>query len=296
MLAIEDITEKRKVDKGLKLFSDELEKQVAERTVSLHAANIELHHSNENLEQFAYIASHDLQEPLRKIRTFSTLLQDRVSSDLPEAAKELLSKINNSSERMSTLIKEVLNFSKILHGDAEFEASDLNVIMNQMIDDFEVLISEKKAVIHCGRLPVVEVIPTQINQLFYNLMSNSLKFSKKNTAPVITITSKLLVAEELKAYKGLNPGLSYCEICFKDNGIGFEQQFSDQIFLIFHRLNSRDQFLGTGIGLALCKKIVINHHGEISGFSDENEGALFQIILPLTQTDAALAKRPSNSR
>jgi len=286
LLAIEDITEKRKVDKGLKLFSEELEKQVAERTFSLHEANIELQHSNENLEQFAYIASHDLQEPLRKIRTFSTLLQDRFSADLPEAAKELLSKINNSSERMSTLIKEVLNFSKILHGDTEFEASDLNVILNRIINDFEVLISEKKAVIHCGRLPVVEVIPMQINQLFYNLMSNSLKFSKKDTAPVITITSKMLAADELKAHKGLNPRLSYCEICFKDNGIGFEQQFSDQIFLIFHRLNSRDQFLGTGIGLALCKKIVINHHGEINGFSNEKEGALFQIILPLNQVDA----------
>ena len=283
LLAIEDVTEKRKVDKGLKLFSDELEKQVLERTLSLHEANTELLHSNENLEQFAYIASHDLQEPLRKIRTFSTLLRDRYNEDLPEAAKELLTKIDNSSERMSTLIKEVLNFSKILHGDTEFEKTDLNKTLHGIINDFEILISEKNAIINCGQLPVVEVIPMQINQLFYNLMSNSLKFSAKGTAPVITITSKMLAPEELEPYKNLNRKLSYCEICFKDNGIGFEQQFSDQIFLIFHRLNSRDQFSGTGIGLALCKKIVINHHGEINGFSKENEGALFRIILPLTQ-------------
>jgi two-component system CheB/CheR fusion protein len=184
---------------------------------------------------------------------------------------------------MSTLIKEVLNFSKILHGDTDFEKTDLNKTLNRIINDFEVLISEKSAVINCGRLPVAEVIPMQINQLFYNLMSNSLKFSAKGTAPVIAITSRMLAPEELESYKSLNKKLSYFEICFKDNGIGFEQQFSDQIFLIFHRLNSRDQFSGTGIGLPLCKKIVINHHGEINGFSKEDEGALFRIILPLTQ-------------
>jgi two-component system CheB/CheR fusion protein len=283
LLAIEDITERRKIDKKLKLFSEELEKQVLERTFSLHEANMDLRHSNENLEQFAYIASHDLQEPLRKIRTFSSILQDRHTKDLPESAKELLTKINASSERMSTLIKEVLNFSKILHGDTDFEKTDLNDILSNVLNDFVLLIKEKNAVIKTEELPVIEANPLQINQLFYNLISNSLKFSKKGIAPFLTITSKMLKKEEVKKYKSLNQKLSYCEIGFKDNGIGFEQQFSDQIFLIFHRLHGREQFSGTGIGLALCKKIVINHHGEIFGLSNDKEGALFQIILPLNQ-------------
>jgi two-component system CheB/CheR fusion protein len=184
---------------------------------------------------------------------------------------------------MSTLIKEVLNFSRILHGDAPFEKVALNDIINDITNDLDLLIAEKNAVINCSTLPVMEIIPLQISQLFYNLISNSLKFSKKDLAPIINITSRTLKPKELEQYKSINPQLTYCEISFKDNGIGFPAQFSDQIFLIFHRLNSRDQFPGTGIGLALCKKIVINHQGEIIAKSIEKEGAIFQIILPLTQ-------------
>ena len=283
LLAIEDITEKRKIEKAAQLFGEELEKKVMERTFSLHETNIELKHSNENLEQFAYLASHDLQEPLRKIRTFSTLLQDRFNKDLPEGAKEFLTKINASSERMSTLIQEVLNFSKVLHGEIIFEKINLDDILSKVINDFDMLITEKKAVIKRERLPVIDAIPIQINQLFSNLFSNSLKFSKKETAPVITITSKILSLEELAMFSDINPKLSYCEICFKDNGIGFDPKFADQIFLVFHRLHRREQYSGTGIGLALCKKIVVNHHGVIFGVSKQNEGAQFQILLPLKQ-------------
>lgn len=283
LLAIDDITEKRKTDKEAQQFGQELEKKVMERTFALHETNIELKHSNENLEQFAYLASHDLQEPLRKIRTFSTILQDRFGKDLPEGAKEFLAKINTSSERMSTLIQEVLNFSKVLHGEIIFEKTNLDDILSKVINDFDMLITEKKAVINREPLPVIDAVPIQINQLFSNLISNSLKFSKKEIAPVITITSKILSLEELAKFPDINPKLSYCEICFKDNGIGFDPKFADQIFLVFHRLHRREQYSGTGIGLALCKKIVVNHHGEIFGVSKQNEGAQFQIILPLTQ-------------
>jgi len=282
LLAFEDITEQRKLDKASKLFSDNLERTVIERTSSLNTANIGLKNSNENLAQFAYVASHDLQEPLRKIQTFSTLLQDRYSKDLPDNAKELITKICSSSERMSTLIKELLNYSKILHDDI-FEKTDINAILNDIINDFDLLIAEKKAIVYRERLPVIQAIPLQITQLFYNLFSNALKFSKPGIAPVITITSKMLINKDLEKHKKLNPKLSYCEISFKDNGIGFEQQFADQIFLIFHRLHGRETFSGTGIGLSLCKKIVVNHQGEIFGISDEQDGALFRIILPLTQ-------------
>jgi len=283
LLAIEDITAKRKIEKELKLFAEELERQVLERTYSLHEAIIGLQHSNESLEQFAYIASHDLQEPLRKIRTFSTLLQDRYEKDFPPPAKELVTKIIASSDRMSMLIKGVLNFSKMSHSASAFEKTDLNDILSDVISDFDLLITEKSAVIYREVLPIIEAIPLQINQLFYNLIGNSLKFSKKETAPSVTITSKMLTWQEVEMHKNLNRKADYCEISFKDDGIGFQQQFAEQIFLIFHRLHARETFSGTGIGLALCKKIVINHHGEIFGTSNENEGALFQIVLPLKQ-------------
>lgn len=283
LLAIEDITEKRRIEYELKLFAEQLEKQVMERTLSLHEANIDLQLSNKNLEQFAYIASHDLQEPLRKIKTFASLLQDRFTKDLPGPAKELIEKINASASRMSTLIKDVLNFSKILHAEDAFETTDLNEILKKVLNDFDLLITQKNAVIKIEPLPVIEAIPLQLNQLFYNLISNSLKFSRKGVAPEITITSKNLTLKELAQHKGLNNQLPYYEISIRDNGIGFYPQFAEQIFLIFQRLHSRDQFSGTGIGLALCKSIVLNHHGEIMASANNNEGALFQIILPLKQ-------------
>jgi two-component system, chemotaxis family, CheB/CheR fusion protein len=280
LLAFEDITEKRKVENALKLFSDELEKQVLERTYSLHKANTELNYSNESLEQFAYIASHDLQEPLRKIRTFSSMLKEQFNDMLPMEAQELITKISGSSERMSILIKEVLDFSRILHGDTIFEKVNLNQIISDIINDFDLLVTEKNALVKCDQLPVIEAIPSQINQLFTNLIGNALKFSKKNIAPVILITSKILSKEELKEHPTLIQDIAYCEISVKDNGIGFEQQFANQIFLIFHRLHGRNEFSGTGIGLALCKKIAINHNGEIYADSKETDGALFRILLP----------------
>lgn len=282
LLAFEDITEKRKIDNALKLFSEELEKKVLERTYSLNKANTELNYSNESLEQFAYIASHDLQEPLRKIRTFSALLKDRFNEVLPEGAQELISKISSSSERMSNLIKEVLDFSRILHGDLAFEKVNLNNVVSDIIDGFDLLINEKNAIIKFANLPVIEAITLQISQLFNNLISNALKFSKKDIPPVITISSKMLSKEELGKHTTLIQDIPYFEISIKDNGIGFDQQYADQIFLIFHRLHGRNEFSGTGIGLALCKKIVVNHNGEIYAHSNETDGALFHILLPLT--------------
>lgn len=283
LLAFEDITEKKRINTNLKLFSTELEKKVLERTSSLNKANAELNYSNESLEQFAYIASHDLQEPLRKIRTFSAMLQEKHNENLPPDAQELITKISNSSERMSTLIREVLDFSRILHGDTAFEKVNISNIVSNIIDDFDLLIKEKNATIHFDKLPVIEGIPLQINQLFNNLISNALKFSKNGIAPVISISSEMASEEEVMKHKALIQGIPYCKISIKDNGIGFEQQFADQIFLIFHRLHGRSEYSGTGIGLALCKKIVVNHNGEINAHSNESDGALFQIFLPLSQ-------------
>jgi len=283
LLAIEDVTEAKKMEVELKLFTQELERQVEERTISLKEANTSLEHSNENLEQFASIASHDLQEPLRKIRTFANLLNRRYNKDIAGEAKELISKISVSAERMATLINDVLNFSKILDSGRGYGKTDLNEILEAVINDFDLLIAQKKAIVSHDPLPVVDAIPLQMNQLFHNLLGNALKFSKPDESPVISIRAKMLLSEEVKNLSALNSKKAYCEIIFHDTGIGFDQQFSEQMFLIFHRLNSREHFEGTGIGLALCKKIVLNHHGEIYAEAKPGEGTQFHIILPLEQ-------------
>ncbi|HEX3081475.1 MAG TPA: histidine kinase dimerization/phospho-acceptor domain-containing protein, partial [Puia sp.] len=209
LLAFEDVTEKRKVDRELKLFSDELERQVLERTYSLNKVNAELIYSNESLEQFAYIASHDLQEPLRKIKTFSSLLAERFNGNLPEEAHDFLNKIIHSSERMSTLIREVLDYSRILHGGEVFEKVNLNDIISDILFDFDLLIADKNAVVTYSDLPILEAIPLQIKQLFNNLISNALKFSKKEVPPVITISSQIMPHEEQMKHKTLNQEIRY---------------------------------------------------------------------------------------
>lgn len=264
----------------------------------LQKKNLELEHLNKSLDQFASIASHDLQEPLRKIQTFTTLLKDRFQNDLPGPAKELIDKIKRSSERMTLLIRDVLNFSRIVPSENMFIKTDLNQILNNTLIDFDLLILEKGASIRIEHLPVIEAIPLQINQLFYNLLGNALKFSKRDTPPVITISSRMLLREEtdnkINLKFNLNPQLSYAEIIFKDNGIGFEQQFAEQIFSIFECLNNKQQYSGTGIGLALCQKIAGHHQGGIRAEAKENNGAVFYVLLPLTQSADHVVDQQSN--
>ncbi|MEO8583516.1 MAG: chemotaxis protein CheB, partial [Flavitalea sp.] len=207
LMAIEDITEKRKIEVKLKSFAEELEHKVSERTFLLKEANIELRNSNKSLEQFAYIASHDLQEPLRKIRTFSDMLQTRYQPDMNPEVSGLVTKISHSAERMSTLIKGVLNFSKILKSDSPVVRLDLNTILSEVIDDLELMIADKKAVIKAEKLPIIQGIQFQMNQLFTNLLSNSLKFSRKDVSPVISISFVLLSKAQVKKQKNLNTRL-----------------------------------------------------------------------------------------
>ena len=277
LLAFHDITDQ-------KIFNEKLEKQVEVRTQELHDANMELLHSNENLNQFASIASHDLQEPLRKIQTYTSLLEKRFSEALSNEGKEVVQKIRLSSLHMSQLIKEVLEYSKIGHSEKKFVPSDLDMILKAVLYDLEMLIVETGAVIHYpAPLAVLQAMPLQIHQLFYNLLSNALKFRKPGLEPVITLSSHALPLAEYDKYPGLTVNKTYLEIVFSDNGIGFEQQFSEQIFQIFERLHSVGEYEGTGIGLALCKKIVENHHGHIFALSKENKGSAFHIILPISQ-------------
>jgi two-component system CheB/CheR fusion protein len=282
LLAIEDVTQARNREENLILFSRELEVKVEERTVSLKESNTSLQQSNSNLEQFATIASHDLQEPLRKIRTFAALLQQRHSKEIAGEAGEWINKISLSAERMSALIHDVLNFSKVLDASV-FEEVNLNVILQNVTNDYDLLIDQKKAVITHDELPVIRGVPLQMNQLFYNLLSNALKFSKPDVAPVINITCRMLTLEEVKGYPSFDSNIPYCEIIFQDNGIGIKDKFSEKVFLIFQRLNAREHFEGTGIGLALCKRIVLSHKGEIYVDGEEGKGAQFHVILPIRQ-------------
>ncbi len=253
-----DITEISKTHEQLKQLNSELEK------------------SNLNLEQFAFIASHDLQEPLRKIQTFSQLLERDL--DNKESIKRHLSKIISSAGRMTDLIKAVLNYSRLSNEKGDYEEVDLKQVLDSVTSDLELKIIEKEAVINARDLPVIYGNPLQLTQLFLNLISNSIKFSEKK--PEISISSVIIDKREATATDGFNYNGTCVELIFKDNGIGFEQHYAEKIFTVFQRLHGKQDYPGTGIGLALCKKIVDNHDGQISVKSAPGEGTEFKILLP----------------
>ena len=267
-----------------KSFTEELEIQVKERTNELQTANEELKRTNLQLDQFAFVASHDLQEPLRKILTFTQRLQEKHNAELSAEGKSYLNKIDDASNRMTTLIHDLLNFSRLLQPEKSFKETNLNETLKNIVTDFDLVITEKKAKIKIGILPSIEAIPFQMNQLIYNLVSNALKYSSEELPSLITITSRKLSQKEIKKYPALNPLIAHIELIFKDNGIGFRQQYAEKIFTIFQRLHSKETYMGTGIGLALCKRIVENHHGEIFANAEENQGASFHVLLPIKQS------------
>ena len=267
-----DVSSRKRSELELNAFNSRLEEEVNERTAKLNSLNElleqknrELEKSNKELESFNYVASHDLQEPLRKIQTFLSMISQR--GDDTKAIHTYMDKISSSADRMSNLIQDVLTYSR-LSVENQFTDVDLNKVIDNVLSDYELMISEKKAVINRDRLPVVKAIPLQMNQLFGNLISNALKYN--DGQPVITIRSKKL---------GSDPEM--LEITLGDNGIGFEPQYADQIFELFKRLHSKSEYNGTGIGLSICKKIIEQHNGTISATSNEGKGALFTIQLPL---------------
>jgi PAS domain S-box-containing protein len=257
------------------LARQQIEEVVRERTESLRRTNAEL-------SQFAYITSHDLQEPARKISTFIEMLSNVLGDDIEPRAKNFLNKIDLSSKRMLTLIRDVLAFSQLSTSSYEFQKVDLNIVLDEIKNDFELLIDQKNCVIENDELPVVESIPLQMGQLFSNLISNALKFSRPGTTGCLSIRSTLRGRELLAEFGRLKPSNQYCCLYFIDNGIGFSQDHAVQIFDIFQRLHSKSEYHGTGIGLAMCKKIVENHGGHIFASSSPGNGATFTVILPLT--------------
>ncbi len=252
-----------------------LEQKVLERTAEVKESIHQLEKSNEQLEksnydllQFASVASHDLKEPLRKILTFSSLLQK--SNDYNETSNRYINSIVKTSERMRRLIDDLLMFSRLSDGNIQYEQIDIHELVDEIKFDLEILVKEKQATINCTGVSVINGIPGQIRQLFQNLLSNSLKFSKKDVSPVVDISASL--------YK--EKGRDYVKIIFKDNGIGFEESYAEKIFVIFQRLHPKQMYEGTGIGLAIVKKIVSLHGGEIVAKGIENQGATFEITLP----------------
>jgi PAS domain S-box-containing protein len=242
-------------------------KELRQAQESLKASNSELSKKNKELEQFAYIASHDLQEPLRKIRNFTSLAERNLSEE--EKEKLYFNKINSSAERMSRLITDVLNYSKLSIDDRGFSTVDLNTVLKEVIGDFEFQIEGKNADIQVAELPVVQGIPVQLSQLFYNLIGNSLKFVAGK--PLIRINYEKILKEKRLFHK----------ISVVDNGIGIEEKHLSKIFTIFKRLHHQNEFEGTGIGLALCEKIVGNHHGNLEISSVPDNGTTIDVYLPV---------------
>lgn len=282
MAVANEVTDQVKSREKIENWAKELEIKVQQRTKKLASYNLKLKQINKELEQFAYIASHDLQEPLRKISTFTQLLESSLGAASGKS-KIYLDKIHSSSGRMLKLIRDVLTFSQLSHQRQKLSVVDLNKVMENINSDFELLIKQKDATIEYYNLPEIEAIPMQMNQLFTNLLSNSLKFSRENVKPVVTITASRVSQEEISEYTMLNPEVSYYIIQVTDNGIGFEQKNAEKIFNIFQRLHNKTEYAGTGIGLALCKKIVLNHHGDIYATSTPQKGSVFNIILPEKQ-------------
>jgi light-regulated signal transduction histidine kinase (bacteriophytochrome) len=259
-----------------------IEELVSERTKDLAEANKNLQKSNAELAQFAYIASHDLQEPLRKISVYSQMVQQTLNSSTQPQAANYLNKITSSIGRMHALIRDVLAFSELSTQNQPLAPVDLNAVALNAKGDYELLIEDHKAIIEWANLPVLEANEMQMSQLFSNIISNALKFTKKDVAPELRITGHNTTVEQLSRHN-LPLAKEYITIRFADNGIGLMPEQTEKIFNIFQRLHGKSQYEGTGIGLAMCKKIAINHQGAIDAKGSTENGAVFNVILPLTR-------------
>jgi PAS domain S-box-containing protein len=262
--SIRDITNQRLIEKDLKDKVDEL------------------HHSNRELEDFAYVASHDLQEPLRKITTFSDRLSEKYKELLTGDGAMYLSRMTASAENMRKLINDLLEFSRISKNVLPYEPVSLDAILKQVGGDLELVIEETGTVINSDQLPEIEAVASQMKQLFGNIINNAIKFHKIDVTPVITIETSILSEKERKKFD-LKKNVVYHKVQITDNGIGFENEYAQRIFQVFQRLHGKSEYPGSGIGLAICKKILEHHHGLIYAESIPDKGARFTFIIPQSQ-------------
>ncbi len=252
---------------------DITERISAQEKLKIEARKLAL--SNKELQDFATVAAHDLQEPLRKIQSFADRLRSKVNAALDAETIDYLERIQRSAYRMQTLINDLLDYSRVSTQVQPFASIDLNLILTQVISDLEIRIEKTKGKVECGDLSRVDADPVQMTQLFLNLINNALKFHKPGEPPLVKISSRII-----KSAKNFS---EICEITVADNGIGFDEKYCDRIFTIFQRLHGRQEYEGTGIGLAVCRKIVERHDGVIIAKSAPGEGATFIITLPLQQ-------------
>jgi light-regulated signal transduction histidine kinase (bacteriophytochrome) len=279
-------------EKKLKAINHSLEKEVEERKISeskiklLNEQLIQNNHNlkaiNEELDRFAYVASHDLQEPLRKIQLFSDKISRQINDNIDGLVVDNLQKITKASERMQLLINDLLKFSRHTQSKEDFVNVDLNRTIQDVINDLEVEIDKKKGKIVAKKMPVIWAIPSQMQQLFQNLITNSFKFNKPGYDPSVEIYSERIIEGGIDSDKGIARAMH--RIYIKDNGIGFDPKYAEEIFVVFKRLHSYHEFEGSGIGLSICKKIVEKHNGSIEAISKVNEGATFIITLPENQS------------
>ncbi len=261
---LEETVQKR--TRTLENQARKLKKEIKERA----KIEEELKRSNQDLQDFASIASHDLQEPLRKVIMFGDRLNTQFSQELNQKALGYLGRMSDAASRMQILINELLLFSRVGSKANPFKTTDLDKTIHEVLSDLESRLNRSQAKVIIEGLPTVEADETQMRQLFQNLISNALKFHKKDVAPAVAI-------------RGHKKGSGACEITVTDNGIGFDEQYADRIFKPFERLHGRSEYEGTGMGLAICRKIVKRHGGEITVTSQPNDGCRFSVILPLKQ-------------
>ena len=276
-------------EQKLMIINKNLENEIRERKISEEQVielnrrlveNIDrLEAANKDLDRFAFMSSHDLQEPLRKIRTFTDLLHSKYKDVFNDDAIRYINRIQNAAERMQTLVKDILEFSKLSNDKDRFVETDLNILMDEVLADMESMIHEKKATVNVKSLPSLEVNPGLMRPLFFNLIGNALKYSQKEVEPVIDIYGEPDANDE--ELNSVVKKKRYCRIYVKDNGIGFDQKYAEKIFDMFVRLHGKSEYPGTGIGLALCKQIVEKHQGYISALSTEQKGSTFIISLPM---------------
>lgn len=274
--------ENARIYRQLQEFNANLEAMVAERTAALTAStealrqsNTELERSNQELQDFAYVASHDLQEPLRKIQAFGNLLEDEYGPILGEEGQTYLDRMRNAASRMQGLINDLLTFSRVTTKALPFSPVDLNLIAREVVIDLETLVQATHGKVTIEPLPTIEADPLQMRQMLQNLLSNALKFHKPGVPPVVNISAQAQVDAQT--------GEELYLIAVKDNGIGFDEKYLDRIFTVFQRLHGRGEYEGTGIGLAVVRKIVARHGGTITARSSVGEGSTFLATLPVRQ-------------
>ena len=265
----QDVTDQKKAEDEIRKITDDLQRYIKE-----------LEQTNKELESFTYVASHDLQEPIRKIRVFLSLIMDRNADTLSDTSKNYIDRTVRAATQMQTLINDLLLYSRTMGSSLHFVSTDLNEIVQQAINELKESIEEKQAVVQVDKLPVLNVIPFQVHQFFVNMLSNSLKFTHEGVKPRIIIDSGLADPASLNNFSA-DSTKTYYRISIADNGIGFDAKYSEKIFDLFQRLHNRDRYIGTGIGLSICKKIIENHDGFITAEGRPGEGARFTVFLPL---------------